>query len=92
MIAPKYGDITKRKFGEIETHIKAYTEKNVTPPISLSTFIEMRPLRSSWTKDEWGNTIHYIIDNKTGGVKLHSPGKDNVFGTTDDIITNVNHQ
>ncbi len=76
---------TRQEGLAIADAIERYRNDKGALPATMNNLIGLRPLRSSWRTDEWGNDYAYIV-HSNGTYTLMSPGADGNSGTADDII------
>ena len=82
----KETDQTKAEMVEITESISSYKNVHGTYPMNMEKLIGNRPLRNSWSKDDWGVKYKYSIKEDNSSFALISAGKDKRFDTEDDIV------
>jgi hypothetical protein len=75
---------TKQEMVEVSMAIDRYYSRNKLYPPEYGEFVNKRPTTSHWSHDKWGNEYKYELTEK--GYVLTSAGKDQEFGTEDDLI------
>ncbi|NVK41430.1 MAG: type II secretion system protein GspG [Oceanospirillaceae bacterium] len=78
-------DRTREEMSAIEEALERYYLYNNHYPLNYSSFVDSKPIWSSWKKDSWGNKYKYsFLDS--ANYRLLSSGKDEIFETGDDIF------